>query len=138
MRNFISNTTSTNADNESANMINATENSKTNTLPANIDEAEESKRNIAALLKLAESQVMQKKLSTPPSDNALDTYRLILKMGSKNNQALAGINLIKERYQTWAKLDIKDGNSKRAIYFLQRAIEIAPDEEAINLLSNLQ
>lgn len=138
VRNFINNTTSINAANKSANLISATPNSNINTAPTNIDEAEENKRNIDALINLAESQIKQKKLSTPPSDNALDTYRIILNVDSKNNQALAGINLIKERYQTWAKLDIKDGNSKRAIYFLQRAIEIAPDEEAINLLSNLQ
>ena len=65
-------------------------------------------------------------------------YRLIISSNPNNEQALAGIKLIKERYQTWAKLDIKDGNSKRAIYFLQRAIEISPDDEALNLLSALE
>ena len=87
---------------------------------------------------MAELQIKQKKLSTPPSDNALDTYKLILNSDPNNKEALAGINLIKDRYQTWAKLDIKDGNSKRAIYFLQRAIDISPDDEALNLLSGLQ
>lgn len=93
---------------------------------------------VTRLLKLAETQIDQKKLSTPPSDNALDTYNEVLKLDPHNQAALEGIQLIKERYQTWAKLDIKEGNSRRAIYFLQRAMEIAPDEEAANLLSSLQ
>lgn len=96
------------------------------------------KQKITALIKLAESQISQKKLSTPPSDNAMETYRLILELDHNNEQALSGIKLIKERYRTWAKLDIKDGNSKRAIYFLQRAIDISPDEEALNLLADLE
>ncbi len=99
---------------------------------------EKTNQKISSLLELAELQIKQKKLSTPPSDNALDTYKLILESDPNNKEALAGIKLIKDRYQTWAKLDIKDGNSKRAIYFLQRAIDISPDGEALNLLSGLQ
>ncbi len=106
--------------------------------PSTIDAADEGRQKITALIELAESQINQKKLNTPPSDNAMETYRLILDLDPNNKQALAGIKLIKERYQTWAKLDIKDGNSKRAIYFLQRAIDISPDEEALNLLADLQ
>jgi hypothetical protein len=107
-------------------------------VPAKAATYDDKSQKIAALLELAESQINQKKLSTPPSDNALETYRLILKSHPNNEQALAGIRLIKKRYQTWAELDIKDGNSKRAIYFLQRAIDIAPDQEVLNLLADLQ
>ncbi len=93
---------------------------------------------VRELLEIAEFQISEKKLSTPASDNALETYKTILEIDPKNTDALDGIQLIKTRYQTWAKLDIKDGNQKRAKYFLQRAIEISPDEEAFNLLADLQ
>ena len=96
------------------------------------------KNRVAELLEIAEFQISEKKLSTPPSDNALETYRTILEIAPNNSNALKGIQLIKKRYQTWAKLDIKEGNSRRAKYFLQRAIEISPDQEALNLLADLK
>ena len=140
IRTYIGSITSSSADDKLATPLQATTNTITITDPApsNNEADDENSLNIKTLLELAESQINQKKLSTPPSDNALETYRLIISSNPNNEQALAGIKLIKERYQTWAKLDIKDGNSKRAIYFLQRAIEISPDDEALNLLSALE
>ncbi|MDW3096009.1 MAG: hypothetical protein R8G33_10080 [Gammaproteobacteria bacterium] len=128
--------------NDSSNDAQTTPHEKTNIpiegVSASIDSNYINQNRVFELLQIAESQISQKKLSTPPSDNALETYKLILEISPNNNQALKGIQLIKKRYQTWAKLDIKDGNSRRAKYFLQRAIEISPDQEAINLLADLQ
>ena len=140
IRNYIGSITSSSTDDKLATPLQATTNTITVTEPApsNNEADDENSLNISTLLELAESQINQKKLSTPPSDNALETYRLIINSDPNNEQALAGIKLIRERYQTWAKLDIKDGNSKRAIYFLQRAIEISPDDETLNLLSALE
>lgn len=137
IRAYINTFIASSADNETTPADDAVISTNISPVPT-VKKEDDDNQNISALLKLAESQIKQKKLSTPPSDNALETYKLILNSNPNNEDALAGIKLIKDRYQTWAKLDIKDGNSKRAIYFLQRAIDISPDDEALNLLSVLQ
>jgi len=109
--------------------------------PANKNEplGQESSNTIDALVKLAHQQITDKKLTTPPEDNAFDTFKLILEFQPNNKAALAGIEKIKNRYQTWAQLDINDGKIKRAKYFLSRAIEISPnDKEVKQLLSSLE
>ena len=138
VRSYIGNILASNPTDESVTSVNVSSNSVVVPAAAKVNADEQNRQKITTLVELAESQINQKKLSTPPSDNAMETYRLILDLDANNKQALAGIKLIKERYQTWAKLDIKDGNSKRAIYFLQRAIDISPDEETLNLLADLQ
>lgn len=128
--------------NDSTTSTQSTANEKSTVLPdkasAVIDTKNSIQDRVVELLEIAQFQISEKKLSTPPSDNALETYRTILEIRPNNLEALQGIQLIKKRYQTWAKLDIKDGNSRRAKYFLQRAIEISPDQEALNLLADLQ
>lgn len=100
---------------------------------------QENSNTIDELVKLAHQQIEDKKLTTPPKDNAFDTFKLILEFQPNNKAALAGIEKIKNRYQTWAQLDINEGKIKRAKYFLSRAIEISPDDkEAKQLLSSLE
>ena len=107
--------------------------------PAKPEKLEENKHTIEALVELAYSQIEAKKLTTPAGDNAFETFKLILDFQPKNKKALEGIDKIKNRYRTWAKLDINDGKIKRAKYFLSRAIEISPDDkEAHQLLSSLE
>ncbi len=104
----------------------------------NITIGQESSNTIDELVKLAHQQIADKKLTTPPEDNAFDTFKLILEFQPNNKAALAGIDKIKTRYQTWAQLDINEGKIKRAKYFLSRAIEISPnDKEVKQLLSSL-
>lgn len=94
---------------------------------------------IEALIELANQQIADKKLTTPANDNAYETFNLILEFQPNNKAALAGIEKIKNRYQTWAELDINEGKIKRAKYFLSRAIEISPnDNEVKRLLSSLE
>ena len=100
---------------------------------------EENKNTIEALVQLAHTQIDDKKLTTPIGDNAFETFNLILEFQPRNKQALKGIEKIKNRYRTWAELDINEGKIKRAKYFLSRAIEIAPhDKEAKQLLATLE
>lgn len=93
---------------------------------------------IESLITLAHQQIDDKKLTTPDGDNAYETFRLILEFEPNNRQALAGIDKIKNRYASWAKLDIKDGNIKRAKYFLSLAVEIDPkDRELKQILTGI-
>ena len=98
----------------------------------------QNQQTIQSLLSLANTQILDKKLSTPPSDNALNTYRMILQFNPSHEEALLGIEKIKSKYQAWAKLDIEQGKINRARYFLERAIDISPnDKESQRLLSSL-
>jgi len=100
---------------------------------------QQNSNTIDALVKLAHQQITDKKLTTPPEDNAFETFNLILEFQPNNKAALAGIEKIKTRYQTWAELDINEGKIKRAKYFLSRAIEISPDDKEVRqLLSSLE
>ena len=111
----------------------------TETTPESKESLDNDTLEIDSLIELANTQIEDKKLTTPEGDNAFETFKLILEIEPRNRQALAGIEKIKNRYQTWAKLDINDGKIKRAKYFLSRAIEIAPDDrEAKQLLSSLE
>lgn len=94
---------------------------------------------VQTLLELANAQIDNKKLTTPADDNAFETFNLILQIEPGNQQALDGLETIKNRYYTWATLDIRDGNTKRAKYFLKRAIKVAPhDREVKQLLADLE
>ena len=94
---------------------------------------------VQTLLELANAQIENKKLTTPADDNAFETFNLILQIEPGNQQALDGLETIKNRYYTWATLDIRDGNTKRAKYFLKRAIKVAPhDREVKQLLADLE
>ena len=102
-------------------------------------EVSDSNNTIAGLIELANQQIEDKKLTTPPQDNAYETFKLILEFEPKNRDALAGIEKIKNRYQTWAQLDINEGKIKRAKYFLSLAIEISPEDKEIKrLLTSLE
>ena len=103
------------------------------------EETLESNDTINGLVTLAHQQIEDKKLTTPPEDNAYETFKLILEFEPKNRDAIAGIEKIKNRYQTWAKLDISEGKIKRAKYFLSLASEISPEDKEIKrLLSSLE
>ena len=98
----------------------------------------QNQQTIQSLLNLANTQIIDKKLSTPPSDNALNTYQMILQFDPHHEEALQGIQLIQNKYKSWAKLDIEQGKINRAKYFLQRAIDISPeDKESHRLLASL-
>ena len=98
----------------------------------------QNEQTIESLLALAQAQILDKKLSTPSSDNALNTYRMILQFDPLHEEALHGIQKIRNQYQSWAKLDIEQGKINRAKYFLKRAIDISPDDtESKRLLASL-
>ena len=119
--------------------------SKTSTSATNkidvtsLDQKTKNDFTVQMLLDLAQSQMEQKKLSTPASDNALDTYRMVLQFNPTNEVAISGIQEIKDRYRTWAKLDIEKGNINRARYFIKLALSISPeDNESKIILSSIE
>ncbi len=106
-----------------------TTNSKDNTaLTAEIDD----------LLVLAESQLENKNLSTPPGDNALETYQKILTQFPNHESAISGVNKVHDRYINWANYYYKNNQNKRAKYFYNKALSIDPtNTETVKYLENI-
>ena len=92
--------------------------------------AESQKENtIHALLNLAQVQMENKKLTSPPSDNALDTYRMVLQLDPGNKAAASGVESIRVRYLIWAEQQAMAGNSGQAKFYLERAMEMAAEDK---------
>lgn len=82
---------------------------------------------IQALLNLAKIQMEAKKLTSPRSDNALDTYQMVLQLDPGNKAASSGIESIRVRYLIWAEQQAVAGNSGQAKYYLELAQEMAAE-----------
>lgn len=86
------------------------------------------KEVLQRLFQQAEQQLKSKQLISPAKNSAWATYKKILELNPNNQQALSGINTIKETYLGWAKNEINKGNSTRAAFFLNKALEVAPND----------
>ena len=90
-------------------------------------------------LRLAEQQLSKKQLTTPKNDNALASYRTILKVDPVHEKALSGIQKIKETYMLWARYEIRRGSVQHARYLYQKALDVAPnDAQVLTALEGLK
>lgn len=104
---------------------------KTTTEPPKIIHSPVENNDTQELLVLAKQQLDDKKLMTPVSDSAWSTYNKVLESSPSNQEALTGINKIKDTYILWARHEIKKGNPKHATYLFKKALEILPDDPEI-------
>ena len=81
---------------------------------------------IQALLGLAQVQMENKQLTSPASGNALDTYRMVLRLDPNNETAKSGLEAIRVRYLIWAEKEAVAGNSEQAKLYLEKAVEMTP------------
>lgn len=93
-------------------------------LPASLNS--QKGNTIHALLNLAQTQIKSDKLTTPASDNAVDTYRMVLQLDPENESARAGIESIRVRYLIWAEKAAVAGDSSKAQRYLEQAVELSP------------
>ena len=82
---------------------------------------------INALLNLASTQIKSEKLTSPTSDNAVDTYRMVLQLDPENKSAREGIEAIRVRYLIWAEKAAVAGDSGKAQHYLEQAVQLSPD-----------
>ena len=99
------------------------------TLSASNSADTQKENTIRALLNLAKIQMEDKKLTSPPSDNALDTYQMVLQLDPGNSAASSGIESIRVRYLIWAEQQAVAGNSGQAKFYLERAQEMAEENK---------
>ena len=95
---------------------------------------DKSERAIDVLLEIADQQFNNKRLTTPDSGNAFNTYQLVLEIDPENEDAKAGLVGIVDRYKEWINTDIEDENYTRARVFLNRAFRVAPDDPELKRL----
>lgn len=67
-------------------------------------------RHVMELLNLAKKQMSAKRLTTPSGNNALETYRKVLRLEPENEGAKMGIQQIKKQYGKWADAAISRGD----------------------------
>ncbi len=93
---------------------------------------------ITELLSKADQQIANKMLVAPSKDNAWKTYKKILHLDPRNNQALAGIKNISKMYVLRARKKMAAGNYRHAGYLFDKALMVLPgNKDALSGLSSL-
>jgi phosphate transport system substrate-binding protein len=79
---------------------------------------------VEELLALAKAQYQEKKLTTPPGDNALETYTAVLWLRPGHGPALDGLLQIRDRYRHWAETVARRGEEGKAAHYRAKAAEM--------------
>ncbi len=87
--------------------------------------------NIRRLLAAAEQALAKNRLTTPLNDNAYDHYQAVLALYPNHPEAEHGIQQIVDRYGHWAEAAYRDGNTTRALGYLQRSLLIHPEDASL-------
>ena len=85
------------------------------------------------LLALAKRQFQVKRMTTPAGDNAFETYQKILEIQSDNQQAVAGIKEVHDKYINWADYYLKRNDIERAKRFYNRALIVDPNDKVARI-----
>ncbi|MDH3279932.1 MAG: ankyrin repeat domain-containing protein, partial [Gammaproteobacteria bacterium] len=93
-------------------------------------------RLVAELLERAARQRAREQLTLPRGNNAVDTYREVLRVDPGNAVATRGIEEIKALYGEWAGFAAKRGEWDAVARYHQRALRIDPDDP--RLQANLE
>lgn len=101
--------------------------------PAPVEDAVASA--VRALLVQARSQYAGMRYTQPPDDNALQTWRQVLKLAPGNAEALAGITGIRARFIGWGRQAQARGELERALRHYEIARGIGEDEELSGLIA---
>ena len=94
---------------------------------------------VGELLIKAKQQLQDKNLTSPPNNNAFETYKQVLENEPDNAIALQGISMIKKSYVNWAEQDLKKNNHQRAALFYKKALAIDPtDTQLVQRLEEIK
>ncbi|MGH8522820.1 MAG: tetratricopeptide repeat protein, partial [Gammaproteobacteria bacterium] len=87
---------------------------------------ERHRRLVAQWLKRAQRQFQSGRLTTPPGDNAFETYRMLLAVVSGQPDALAGLEQIAERCMQLAKAAKGSGNAEASLAYVEQGLQAVP------------
>ena len=88
-------------------------------------------REVVELLRAAQRQIDADQLTTPPGDNALESYQTVLTKMPGNGEARAGIDRIVAIYTHWAEIAEGKGSPQRARRYIEKALLAKPDDPAL-------
>ncbi len=84
------------------------------------------RRLVAQWLERAQGQFRSGLLTTPPGDNAFETYRMLLAVVPGQAEALAGLEQIAERCVQLAEAAQRSGNAETSIAFVDQGLQAVP------------
>jgi tetratricopeptide (TPR) repeat protein len=92
-------------------------------------------QQINKLLKKAALQVSALRLTTPPGDNAYETYQKIFSMAPDNFKAQAGLGKIADKYEQLAR-NARNLTPKK-LAFIERGLKVLPTHAGLIALSQI-
>ena len=92
--------------------------------------------DIDELLERGHQQIASLKLTVPKGDNAYDTFKAVLEIDPENPEALAGLNLIAERYFDIATASKERLNYRHALKMAKRGLEVSPTDARLQQLKD--
>lgn len=91
---------------------------------------------IKAHLTAAENAIKLDRLTTPPEDNALEYYQMVLAMEPDNTDALTGLQKIVDRYIQLIRSAQTQGKPNRVELYLHRAGSVLPNDPKLQKIRN--
>ncbi|MGQ0593910.1 MAG: protein kinase domain-containing protein [Gammaproteobacteria bacterium] len=87
---------------------------------------EKHRRLVAQWLARAQGQFQSGRLTTPPGDNAFETYRMLLAVVPGQSEALAGLEQIAERFVQLAEAAQEPGNVEASLALIDQGLQAVP------------
>ncbi len=88
--------------------------------------SEKHRRLVAQWLTRAQGQLQSGRLTTPPGDNAFETYRMLLAVVPGQAEALAGLEQIAERSVQLAEAARRTGNVEASLALIDHGLRAVP------------
>jgi serine/threonine-protein kinase PpkA len=82
---------------------------------------------IAALLRLADTQMTQGRLVAPPGDNAHESFKEVLKLDPEDKQARKGIERLRDRLVSVAEEKAEAEALEESLRLIKQGLVVAPD-----------
>ena len=91
----------------------------------------ETQLRIEGLLASADTALRQRRLRTPPNDNAFYYFEKVLELESGNERAKQGFRNIASRYASMAKTHMDNYEYKEAQRYITLGLEVQPDNDRL-------
>ena len=91
-------------------------------------------KHLAELFERAKRQVAAQQFLNPKGNNALETYREVLRLRPAHMEAITGIQRIKERYVQWAEVAKSRKEWEKAEKHYESAFEVDPQDIALRVV----
>lgn len=86
---------------------------------------------MGALLRKADRQFVASRLTEPRGDNALESYREILRMDPSNEQAKKGVHMIVQHYELLAENRHQSGSLQEALALVDEGLKVEPGDGSL-------